>query len=74
MNTNTLGSALGDVPVIDLFPEKYRAWVLFLAWAFPYITRAAHSLYTGSGVVGAVKGILFGTNTPVKTVDTPKTP
>jgi len=55
---------MNDIPILNLIPEKYRGWVLVAAWALPYVTRAAHSLYTGRGIVGAVKGILFGTNTP----------
>lgn len=74
MNTNTIGNALGDVPIINLVPEKWRAWVVVIVWAFPYVTRSAYSLYHGSGIVGAVKGFLFGTNTPVTTTDTTKTP
>lgn len=57
---------MNDIPVLNLIPEKYRGYVLIAVWALPYVTRAVQSLSSGKGIVGAVKGILFGTNTPAE--------
>jgi len=53
---------MNDIPIINLLPEKYRGWATICVLAFPYVTRACHSLATGGGILGAVRGILFGTN------------
>ena len=55
---NELNSALSIVPA------KYQPIIALGIVYFPYITRGAFALYNGKGIVGAVKGILFGTNTP----------
>jgi len=65
MNTNEIaGSSLNEIPILNLVPEKFQGWVLVLVWLAPFVTRGAHSLYQGTGIVGAVKGVLFGTNVP----------
>ena len=54
---------MNDIPVLNLFPEKWRGWLLIAAWAFPYATRIAHAAMNGHGIVGAVKAVLFGVST-----------
>ena len=51
-----------------VIPPKYQPLAVLILAALPYITRAAHALYNGRGIVGAIKGILFGTNTPASPV------
>ena len=48
----------------DAVPAKYQHWVLLLVAALPYLTRAAHALMSGRGLVGIFSGVFFGTNTP----------
>jgi hypothetical protein len=50
--------------IINVIPEKYRAYVLALILCIPYLTRAYHSLATGGGLKGIWNAVLFGTNTP----------
>jgi hypothetical protein len=47
-----------------VIPPKYQPFAVLIIAALPYATRAAHALYYGRGILGAIKGILFGTNTP----------
>ena len=50
--------------LINVIPEKWRATVLVLLAASPYITRAYHAIATGGGLRGIIQAIWFGTNTP----------
>ena len=55
---------MNDIPIINALPEKYRGWAIVAILAFPYVTRAYYALSTGGGVVGVVRAILWGSNTP----------
>jgi hypothetical protein len=61
---------MSEIPIINQVPEKYRGYALIAIWAFPYVTRAWQSISAGNGIVGALRGILFGTNQP-KMVEKP---
>lgn len=50
--------------LLDIIPPHWRSTALAVVLVFPYATRIAHALYSGNGIVGAIKGLLFGTNVP----------
>jgi len=53
-----------EIPIIGYLPEKYRGTAILAILLFPYLTRAYYAITTGGGIVGAVRSILWGTNTP----------
>jgi hypothetical protein len=60
---------MNDLPIINLLPEQYRGWATLAILSFPYITRMYYALATGSGLVGGVRAILWGTNQPKQTTE-----
>lgn len=70
--TNSVPNFSDQIPVLNLFPESWRGWIVILVWAAPYATRFIHSMSNGSGVWGAIKAFLFGTNTDPKLTENVK--
>ncbi len=55
---------MNDIPIINYLPEKARGWAIVAVLAFPYVTRAYYAITSGGGIIGAVRAILWGSNTP----------
>ncbi len=58
MNTN----AVPTDALVNAAPPSWKPWILAGSAMLPFISRFAYGLYSGRGVVGAVHGLLFGTN------------
>jgi len=60
-----------QIPIIQYIPEKYRGVTILAILVFPYVTRAYYAIANGGGIVGAVRGILWGTNAAKPKSDAP---
>lgn len=61
MNTNAVPTDAVD-SVLHVVPPSWRPWIVVLVTLGPTLSRFGYALYAGRGLVGAVHGILFGTN------------
>ena len=57
-------SILDQIPIVNWLPEKWRLWVIIIALASPYLTRAYYAVANGGGLKGIARAIWLGTNTP----------
>ena len=47
-----------------MLPEKYQGWAIAILALAPWVTRFYHAMTSGSGIIGSIKAVLYGTNTP----------
>lgn len=59
--TNAVPSDAVD-SILHVVPPSLRPWIVVLVTLGPTLTRFGYALYAGRGIVGAIHGILFGTN------------
>lgn len=59
-STNIVPSAVTDA--VAHAPTSWQPWILAGISLFPFFTRFIYGLYSQRGIVGAVHGLLFGTN------------
>jgi hypothetical protein len=55
---------MNEIPGINLLPEKWRGPAMLAVLLFPYLTRAYYALANGGGIVGGIRAVLWGTNSP----------
>ena len=55
---------MNDIPLIKMLPEKYQGWAIAILALAPWVTRFYHAMTSGSGIIGSIKAVLYGTNTP----------